>query len=198
MHTPGKKKFEHLERKVLELIISIHDESGERIVGYLNTAHQLLEIKENPISMNFNLPKLPETIAYCIREALTEPLKGVRKRHQLVKFASKVITKKKDYQNNLELSEDKKRVALRKMLEAIDELQTAKEQFKSKDQERIKNLLDDNDLTPKNPEGIVKKYDELLGQVHYRVHKKTSEKEVEEMWAECLRIHKDIYSNLKS
>ncbi len=198
MRTPVTKKFEHLEQEVLKLIINIHGERGERIVEYLNTAHQLLEIKEDLISMNFNLPKLPETIAYCIREALTEALKGVRKKHELLKFASKVVTTKEDYQNNLELSEDQRRVAHGKMLRAIDELQIAKEQFKNKDKMSLRNLLNDNNLTPENPEEIIKRYDDLIIQTQRGLHKKTSEKEVEEMWAECLSVHKDIYSNLKS
>ncbi len=198
MRTPGTKKFEHLEREVLELIINIHGESGKRIVGYLNTAHQLLEIKEDVISMNFNLPKLPETIAYCIREALTEPLEtvGIRNKYQLLDCTSKVIAEKDNYDTRTKQTGHQK-IDFKKLLDAIEELRTAEEEVKNKNKARLRELLKVNNLKPKNREKIIASYDDLIKKVQEGVHKKISGKEVEEIWKECLCIHRKIYATPK-
>lgn len=196
MHTPETKKFEHLEREVLDKIMNIYGDRGERIVGYLNTAHQLLEIKEDLISMNFNLPKLPETIAYCIREALTEPLEtvGIRNKYQLLDCTSMVIKEKDNYASRTKQA-GHQRIDLEKLLAAIEKLRTAEAEVETKNKARLRELLKESNLASENLDKIIKRYDDLIKRVQKSVHKKTSGKEVEEMWTECLCVHKTIYSN---
>ena len=195
------KKFEHLERKVLDKIMNIHGERGKRIVGFLNTAHQLLEIKEGLISMNFNLPKLPETIAYCIREALIEPLDKTWTRNidQLLEDTSEVIKAKDKYLNKIEPSEDQGQIgdqgqiALIKMSEAIEGLRIAIEQVESTNERRVRKLLNEKKLQPNNPEIVILNYINLIKQTQNGVHEEASEEGLEEMWTICLDLHKEIY-----
>lgn len=222
MLTLGTKKFGHLEQEILDNIINIHSERGKRIVGYLNTAHQLLEIRAELISMNFNLPKLPETIAYCIREALTEPLEGARNIDQLLEQTSRVIDAKNEYLSKGEPSESQRKVGLRKVWKAIDGLKTAEEEISSTNKLRVTKLLKEmelqrrphqqqephpsyvakfpreEELQPKNSVKVIQNYVDLIKQVQKGVHERTSGEEVEEMWAKCLDIHKEIYYSERS
>ena len=193
MHIPETKKFEHLEQEALDIIINIHGERGKRIVGYLNTAHQLLEIREGLISMNFNLPKLPETIAYCIREALTEPLEGARNIDQLLDHTSRVVDVKNEYLSDLKLPKDQRRVDFIIVSKAIDGLKAAEEEINSTNKLRVAKLLNQMELQPNDSAKVIQGYVDLIKQVQKAVHERTSGKEVEAMWGKCLNLHKEIY-----
>ena len=203
MHTLRTKNFEHIGQEVLDKIINIYGEirkdghiRGERIVGYLNTAHQLLEINEGLISMNFNLPKFPETIAYCIREALTEPLEivGPRNNPQLGEYIPKVLMEKKSYLRDAKQPGFRHKIYLGKIFNAIDELESANEKVELGNMIRLEKLFEMKNFALKKPwDSIIKDYGQLLKKAQYAVHNSTSKEEVEKMWIKCCCIHRKIY-----
>ena len=112
-----------MDSRLLDHLVVEFEEHGKRAVGFLRTAHQLLELDSAAA-----LPRLPETITYCLREAMkTIPASRELEGSGLWKTTSRAVTDaRRRYLLVRGVRGEDEQGALDELLIAIDDLDLAR------------------------------------------------------------------------
>ncbi len=164
---------------------------GERAVGFLRTAHALLSL-----SSTVGLPRLPETITYCLREAMktipaSQPLGGGGQ----WRTASRAVS---DARRRYELVKDvpveDAQGALNGLLAAIDDLDLVHSQEGIHERRLITIMVNRTGALPV-ASGIapIQAYQDLLRELDEALHGDATMDRARELWDRCAAILRQLF-----
>ncbi len=174
------------EPELLEHLVAEFGDHGRRAVSFLSTAQELLA--SDPQSS----PRLGETVAYCLREAMEAILASAndpRSDSGWRDISRGVVESGKQYKLKANLPGGDTEGALSHLLSRIDALEHFHDQESTHQRKLIAVMLDRTGTVPLSTgTQPVKDYQDLLGQLNRGLHEATSIADARYLWLQCLGI----------
>lgn len=180
-----------VDPKLLDHLLIEFGDHGERAVGFLRTAHALLSLDSTIV-----LPRLPETITYCLREAMktipaSEPLGG----GGLWRTASRAVS---DARRRYELVKDvpgeDTQGALSDLLAAIDDLDLVYSQEGIHERRLITIMVNRTGALPvASGTAPIQAYQDLLRELDEALHGDSTMARALELWDRCATILRQLF-----
>lgn len=164
---------------------------GRRAVEFLGTAADLLAIASGA-----HAPRLAETVAYCLREAM----KAIPASHQVEQVgqwrtASRAVAdSRRRYELVRGIPGEDADGALRDLLLAIDELDQIHGQEGVHQRRLIAIMVSRTGATPLSAgTGPVRRYQELLEELDSALHNSVAIEEVVRLWDRCIQLLRQLF-----
>ncbi|TDT15881.1 hypothetical protein BDK89_1460 [Ilumatobacter fluminis] len=164
---------------------------GERAVGFLQTAHALLSGDSTE-----SLPRLPEAITYCLREAMktipaSQPVGG----GGLWRSASRAVTDaRRRYELVRGLPGEDAEGALDDLLAAIGDLDLVHSQEGIHERRLIAVMVNRTGALPvASGTAPIQEYQDLLGELDEALHGDSSMDRARELWGGCAAILRQLF-----
>ena len=172
------------------LVIEFGDH-GKRTIEFLETAWTLLQPADSPI------PRLGESVAYTLREALTGILKSQDEEDSepWSTISRGVVAAKRRYDQVKGLPGGGEEQALRDLMTCIDELESFHNGEESVHHRRlIAVMLDRTGISLVTSErDLVRDYQGLLGRSNRALHRGISLCEAQALWADCVGLLRTLF-----
>lgn len=180
-----------IDPRLLDHLVVEFGDHGERAVEFLATAHRLLELGAAPAP-----PRLPETVTYCLREAMkTIPASQELEGGGLWRASSRSVS---DARRRYELvrgvpGEDEVG-ALDDLLKAIDDLDLVHSQEGIHERRLIAIMVNRTGALPVAA-GVapVQAYQDLLRELDQALHGQTTLVRARELWDRCAAILNQLF-----
>lgn len=180
-----------VDPQLLDHLLVEFGDHGERAVGFLRTAHALLCLDSTMV-----LPRLPETITYCLREAMktipaSQPLGG----GSLWRTASRAVS---DARRRYELVKDVPGEdapgALNDLLAAIDDLDLVHSQEGIHERRLIAIMVNRTGTLPvASGTAPIQAYQDLLRELDEALHGDSTLDRALELWDRCAAILRQLF-----
>lgn len=182
----------HPEPKLLDHLIVEFGDHGRRAVGFIRTAEQLLELAASHNAA----ARLPETIAYCLREAMKAiPASVDVGDGALWKDASRAVTEaRRRYERARGMPGEDEQGALRELLTTIDDLDLVHAQEGIHKRRLIAIIVNRTGALPlaAGTEPI-RTYQDLLAELDEAVHGTTTLDEFHQLWNRCMGMLRQLF-----
>lgn len=180
-----------VDPQLLDHLVVEFGDHGERAVGFLRTAHALLSLDST-----VEPPRLPETITYCLREAMktipaSQPLGG----GGLWRTASRAVS---DARRRYELVKDvpgeDAQGALNDLLAAIDDLDLVHSQEGIHERRLITIMVNRTGALPvASGTAPIQAYQDLLSELDEALHGDSTMDRALELWDRCAVILRQLF-----
>lgn len=180
-----------VDPQLLDHLVVEFGDHGERAVGFLRTAQELLSLDSTIV-----LPRLPETITYCLREAMktipaSQPLGG----GGLWRTASRSVS---DARRRYELVKDvpgeDAQGALNDLLAAIDDLDLVHSQEGIHERRLITIMVNRTGALPvASGTAPIRAYQDLLRELDEALHGDSTMERALELWDRCAVIVRQLF-----
>ena len=180
-----------VDPRLLDHLLVEFGDHGERAIGFLRTAHRLLSLDSTVV-----LPRLPETITYCLREAMktipaSQPLDG----GGLWRTASRAVS---DARRRYELVKDvpgeDAQGALNDLLAAIDDLDLVHSQEGIHERRLITIMVNRTGALPvASGTAPIQAYQDLLHELDQALHGDSTMDRALELWDRCAAILRQLF-----
>ena len=180
-----------LDPRLLDHLVVEFGDHGERAVEFLHTAHGLLDTDPND-----SPPRLPETIAYCLREAMktipaSQPLGG----GGLWRTASRAVSDaRRRYELVRDVPGEDAEGALNDLFATIDDLELVHAQEGIHERRLIAVMVNRTGALPV-ASGVapIQAYQDLLRQLDAALHGETTIDGAVELWDRCSAILRQLF-----
>lgn len=150
------------------------------MINFFKTARHLLDKTDT------ELPKLGESIAYCLREGMESILKSSDDNARQ-NWKKEIVNAKRRYTNIQDIPVDDKQRALKELLDLIDQLEEFRFSGKSFREERlIATLLGRTGTEPREKD--VRLYQDLIRRLNKALHSSINFDEAIQLWNQCIRL----------
>lgn len=180
-----------VDPQLLDHLLVEFGDHGERAVGFLRTAHALLSLDSAVVP-----PRLPETITYCLREAMktipaSQPLGG----GGLWRTASRAVS---DARRRYELVNDvpgeDAQGALNDLLAAIDDLDLVHSQEGIHERRLITIIVNRTGALPvASGTAPIQAYQDLLRELDDSLHGDSTMDRALDLWDRCAAILRQLF-----
>lgn len=183
-------RFGHPEPELLEHLKVEFGDYGRRAVEFLLTARSLLEAGQD------GRPRLAESVAYCLREAMQAipDSQPVDNGETWKRTSRKVVSAKRSYERARGVPGQDEEGALESLLSSIDDLERVHGQEGIHQRRLIAVVVSRTGAAPvaKGTEPI-RAYQDLLERLNGGVHGSISIEEARDLWSECLGILRQLF-----
>lgn len=180
-----------VDPQLLDHLLVEFGDHGERAVGFLRTAHALLSLDSTAA-----LPRLPETITYCLREAMksipaSQPLGG----GGLWRTASRAVS---DARRRYELVKDvpgeDAQGALNDLLATVDDLDLVHSQEGIHERRLITIMVNRTGALPiASGTAPIQAYQDLLRELDEALHGHSTMEHALDLWNRCAAILRQLF-----
>ncbi len=180
-----------IDQRVLDHFVSEFGDHGRRSVEFLLTAQALLNV-DSPAA----LPRLAETIAYSLREAMkTIPASQDSGGGGLWKSASRVVTDaRRRFETARGIPGEDEGGALEDLLAAIDELDRFHSKEAVHERRLIAIMMDRTGVVPISAGTTpIRKYQDLLTELDSALHGEATMNQCSELWNRCVAILRQLF-----
>lgn len=161
------------------------EEYGDRCVGFLVTAFDLL-------GSGFNSPRLAQTVAYCLREAIEAVLESSSLRKgRLAPLSHRVVRASKSVVGDGDASIDQRRSDLDELLSCISDLEQFLRQPGLRDRQLEDVFIRRTGFAP--AAAVTERFLALWRRLNGCLHNKDSDENADELWSESLAVLRMLF-----
>ena len=180
--------FRHspIEPRLLSHLKTEFGSRGERAVEFLHTASELLaSLEHDPADV---APRIPDTVAYCLREAMTEVMNSQDVQGPLWKNISReVVDAKRRYAQTRGFPGTDASGALADLLRCIDEMAELHRQEGVHERRLIDVMVHRTGARPVS-NAVSRDYQKLVSLLSSGLHGSVSAEQAKKMWSACVDL----------
>ncbi len=180
-----------IDPRLLDHLVVEFGDHGERAVEFLRTTHQLLELDPGSAP-----PRLPETVTYCLREAMkTIPASQELGSGGLWRAASRSVSDaRRRYELVRGVPGEDEQGALDDLLAAIDDLDLVHSQEGIHERRLIAIMVNRTGALPvASGTAPIQAYQDLLGELDQALHGQVTLDRAHELWDRCSAILRQLF-----